>query len=127
MGIVQLMAAAILAAVLALMLKKDNPQFAIVITIGASALILLAVMPGLAGTLGILKRVAETAAGFGHYTTILKLIGIAYAAEFGAQICTDAGEASIASKLELAGKVMMMAIAAPLVLELAEQVLGLMP
>ena len=127
MGIVQLAVIAILAAVLALVLKKDSPQFAILITIGASVLILLAVLPGLSGTLGLLKRVSEMATGFEHYATILKMIGIAYVAEFGAQICTDAGEASMASKLELAGKLMIMAIAAPLVLELAEQVLSLMP
>ena len=127
MGILQITVIAILSAILALILKKDSPQFALLIAIAASVLILLSVLPGLAGLLGLLQRLGDAAGGFEHYATILKIIGIAYASEFGAQICADAGEASIASKLELAGKLMIMAIAAPLVLHLAEQVLALMP
>ena len=35
---------------------------------------------------------------------MLKVTGIAYLAQFGMQLCIDAGQSSIASKIELAGK-----------------------
>ncbi len=39
-----------------------------------------------------------------YVETILKIIGIAYIAEFGAQISKDAGQGAIAGKIELGGK-----------------------
>ena len=35
---------------------------------------------------------------------ILKIIGISYVVEFAVNVCKDSGESAIASKLELAGK-----------------------
>jgi len=35
-------------------------------------------------------------------------VGIAYIAEFGAEVCRDAGEGAIASKVELAGKLLLL-------------------
>ena len=49
---------------------------------------------------------------------ILKVVGIAYLAEFGSKLCEDAGEKSIASKIELAGKVMIFVTASPVILAL---------
>jgi len=59
--------------------------------------------------------------------TILKIIGIAYIAEFGAQIVRDAGQESIASKIELAGKILIMVMAIPIVSVIIETVVKLLP
>jgi stage III sporulation protein AD len=59
--------------------------------------------------------------GAGHIATVIKIIGIAYAAEFGSQICADAGEGAIASKIELGGKGLIMAISTPIIVSLVEQ------
>ena len=127
MDIIQLTVAAILSAVLALTLKKDSPQFALVISIVTGALLLLAVMPRFTESIGLLARVAAFADGFAHYDILLKVVGIAYATEFGAQICADANESAVASKLELAGRLLILAVSAPLVLSLLEQALFLLP
>ena len=58
----------------------------------------------------------------GYIKLILKVIGIAYTAQFGAEICRDAGEASTASKIELAGKIIIMAISMPAVYSFIEVV-----
>lgn len=62
-----------------------------------------------------------------YLKTILKIIGIAYIAEFGAQIVRDAGQESIASKIELAGKVLIMVLAIPIISIIIETVLHLLP
>ncbi len=49
---------------------------------------------------------------------MLKVTGIAYLAQFGMQLCIDAGQSSIASKIELAGKIMIMIISAPVLISL---------
>ena len=56
---------------------------------------------------------------------VLKVIGIAYLTQFGAQLCADAGEGTVAAKIELAGKILMMTAAAPVLIGLLELVMGL--
>jgi len=62
-----------------------------------------------------------------YLDTVLRVIGVAYLAEFGSQICRDAGEGAIASKVELAGKVLIMVLAVPVVTAVVEVVLRLLP
>lgn len=62
-----------------------------------------------------------------YLETILKIIGIAYIAEFGAQISKDAGQGAIASKIELGGKILILAMAIPILTALIETILGLLP
>jgi stage III sporulation protein AD len=50
-----------------------------------------------------------------YLNTILKIIGIAYVTEFGAQVCRDAGEGAVAGKIEFAGKIMIMVMAVPII------------
>lgn len=57
---------------------------------------------------------------------VLKVVGIAYIAEFGYQLCEDAGEKAIGSKIQFAGKVMIFVIAAPVILALIELITDLL-
>ena len=56
-----------------------------------------------------------------------KIVGIAYIAEFGAQICKDAGEGVIASKIEFAGKVLIMIMAVPILIALTDLIVKMIP
>jgi len=58
---------------------------------------------------------------------ILKVIGIAYIAEFGAQVCRDAGEGAVAAKVELAGKALVLLLALPIVYAILDFVGRLLP
>ncbi len=62
-----------------------------------------------------------------YVETILKIIGIAYIVEFASQITKDAGQGSIASKIELAGKIIILAMAVPILTVLIEMVLQMIP
>ena len=65
--------------------------------------------------LQMIERVASEAKVSNVYVeTLLKIIGIAYIAEFGAQITKDAGQGAIASKIELAGKILILVMAIPI-------------
>ena len=62
---------------------------------------------------------------FAYFSTILKIIGMAYIVEFGAQI-SSAGQESIAMKIELGGKVLIMVLAIPILLALMELILKIL-
>ncbi len=73
------------------------------------------------------KLAADAKINIVYVETILKIIGIAYIAEFAAQITKDAGQGAIASKIELGGKVLILAMAVPILTVLIETIIKLVP
>jgi len=71
--------------------------------------------------------ITKTSIEFAYFSVIVKIIGIAYIVEFGAQISRDAGEEAIASKIELGGKVVMMVLAMPILLALMDLITKILP
>ena len=65
---------------------------------------------------------ARTNAGPVYFSTVLKVVGIAYLAGFGAEVCRDAGERATAGKLELAGKVIILITALPVLIAVLETI-----
>ena len=127
MTIIQVVAVGLISAVLALTVKKHSPEIALIITVAASVLIFFMVLPLFTGAVGIIQNLGNHLDGQVSYVTlILQILGIAYIAELGAQVCSDAGESAIASKIELAGKVLIMAAAAPILLDVLHMIVGIM-
>lgn len=76
--------------------------------------------------LDMLRQMAEQAGvAEGYFGIVLKVIGIAYLSQFASQLCADAGEGAVAAKIELAGKVLIMAISIPVLTEVLHVVLTL--
>lgn len=48
-----------------------------------------------------------------YYFQLLKMIGVAYVAEFASSICRDAGQQSIAGMIELFAKISIVALSIP--------------
>ena len=61
-----------------------------------------------------------------YLTIVLKVVGIAYLAEFGSQLCEDAGEKAIGGKIQWAGKVMIFVVATPVILALVNLIADLL-
>lgn len=126
MNINQILVIAIIGVLLCAVLKNKTPQFSILISLIIGILIFLQILEPLNGLLLLLSETAEKAGvSQGYYGIILKIIGIAYISQFGAEICADAGEKAIATKVELAGKILIMATSAPVLTSLLELVLSL--
>ncbi|MCM3126455.1 MULTISPECIES: stage III sporulation protein AD [unclassified Paenibacillus] len=128
MEIIQIVGLGLVATILILIVKEQKPMFAFLIATTAGILIFLFVIGKIGSVIGVLERMAESS-GMDevHLKTILKIIGIAYIAEFGAQIVRDAGQESIASKIELAGKVLILVLAVPIISIIIETVMKLLP
>lgn len=128
MEIVQIAALGMIAAVLIVIVKSNKPEIAIIISIAAGVLIFFLIISRLATVISLLEDYSKRVNIDSIYiTTLLKIIGIAYIAEFGAEVCRDAGETNIASKIELAGKVTIVALAVPIITSLLELIVRIMP
>ncbi|PJN62061.1 hypothetical protein PAEAM_16240 [Paenibacillus sp. GM1FR] len=128
MEIIQVVGLALIATVLILVIKEQKPMFAFLIAAATGIVIFMLLIGKIGAVIEVLKRLAENSGMESIYLkTVLKIIGIAYIAEFGAQIVRDAGQESIASKIELAGKVLILVLAIPIISIIIQTVMKLMP
>lgn len=128
MEVLQIVGIGIVATVIILLLKDNKPEFAILVSIATSIAIFYIIMDKLLIVVDVITDIAKRAnVDFIYYTTILKIIGIAYIVEFGSQISRDVGEESIASKIELGGKVIIMVLAMPILIALMDLIINIIP
>lgn len=128
MGIFQVIAVGILAAVLSITIKKQSPETAILISITASVLIFIMVLPMLTEAVHMVNHIGTLAGGHTQYISLaLRVIGVAYMAELGASVCADAGEKAIATKIDLAARVIILVMAMPIVLDILRIITGILP
>lgn len=126
--IIQIVALSIIAAMLIVLIRQHRPEIALQMSIVTGLLILLIVIVKIASILEELHRFSNRMSiDTAYISTVFKIVGIAYIAEFGAQVCKDAGEGSIASKIELAGKIIILMLAVPILMALMELIVGIMP
>jgi len=128
MGIFQIVAVGIMGAVLSITIKKQSPEIALLITITASVLIFLMVLPMLTEAVHIVTLLGELADGQAAYVGLaLRVIGVAYMTELGASVCKDADETAIAAKIDLAGRVIILVMAMPIIMDILRIITGLLP
>ena len=128
MEILQIVCIGIIAVVLSSTIKKQRPELALQLGIATGLLIFIVVIVKLSAVIDFLQTFSKKANIDSTYINILlKIVGIDYIAEFGAEVCKYAGESSIASKIELAGKVTIVILAVPIISSLLDLVIKLMP
>ncbi len=128
MEILQIVSFGLVATILIVLLKEQKPQIAFLLAIITGLSIFIFLIGKIAIIIQTIERLAVGAnIDIVFLETILKIIGIAYIAEFGAQIARDAGEGTIASKIELAGKILIMVLALPIIVVIIETVVQLLP
>ncbi len=112
---------------LSLILRQYNKEMAMMISIVSSILMMLFLLDHIRSFLEIIASYVNRIQGGNLYISILiKILLTAYTADLTAQLCRDAGETSIASKIELAGKIIICLIAAPVIVSVLETISGLL-
>lgn len=128
MDVLQIVAIGLIATVLIVVVKSQRPELAVLLSVAAGVILFLLVLGKIGSIMDIFKDLASRAGiSMVYLGTILKIIGIAYIAEFGAQICRDAGEGAVATKIEFAAKILIMVLAVPIVVAVLQALLKLVP
>lgn len=126
MNILKVVGVGLIAAVTALLVKSFRPEMSLQISIAAGVVLFIYAALEISG---VADTILQTANDYGLNTEyigiIFKALGLAYVTQFASDICRDAGESAIAGKVELCGKVMIVAASIPGVLSLLETVRGL--
>lgn len=114
-------AVGIIAALCALLIKKSNQEIGLAVAIAASAVICIAAAE-LFGSIFDLIHYAIKSTGLSSavFMPIVKCVGIAIIVNISASLCKDAGQAGIASAVELLGSAAAVFTALPLIKLLLE-------
>ena len=115
------------ATVLAVFIKNQRPEFAIQISLLGAVVIFTLILPYLRTIVVMISDISDRI-GIepGYLKLVLKVMGIAYITQFASELCSDAGETSLASKIELAGKVIIMTLSMPVLYSLLDIVCEIM-
>ncbi|SFA71712.1 stage III sporulation protein AD [Lentibacillus halodurans] len=125
MDIIQIVVIGIIASILYIILKELNASFAFFIVLITTILIFLVIIQQIGVIFQLIESLGNKANVDGMYMeTILKIIGIAYIAELGANLTKDAGLQSVAAKIELAGKISILLLAIPIITAVIEAILS---
>jgi len=121
MDITRIIAIALISIVIISILRQHRPEFATYASIITGIIILYFVISEFTPILSLLQSLSEKMGVSSRFLVILlKITGIAYLSEFGTSICKDAGETAIASKVELAGKILIISLSIPIITTLME-------
>ena len=114
MRIFTIVGLAVLGVTLAVTVRSFRPELSLLIGVSTGIVVLLSVVGELTGVIDTLRTVApQYGVDDGYLGVLLKIIGVAYLAQFGVQICRDAGESAAAAKVELAGRILILSAALP--------------
>lgn len=113
----------IIAVFLAMTVKKDKQEFAMLIILAASLLILGLALSKADDVIIVIRMTEEYLGSNSIYIGILlKMVGITYVAEFSSNLCKDAGFGAVGNQIEFFGKIMIMAVSMPVIKSLLQTI-----
>lgn len=123
MTIVKISVVAIIAVLLAVKLNQYNAAYGTYLSLAVCVFIILFSLDSLTVLVSMINKLSDYVMLDTVYIVILlKLIGISYICEFASGLCKDAGYTAVASQIEVAAKLSMLVISAPIIFALLDTV-----
>lgn len=121
-------AAALIGAILALVLSKQEKDLSLLLTMAGCTLVLMLILGFLKPVLEFLRELQALGdLNADMLAVLLKALGIGLIAEIAALICTDAGNASLGKTVQLLGTSAILWLSLPvlrMLLDLVKSILG---
>ena len=128
MDIFRIAAIGLCGVLISAIVKSYKPEFATYVVIATVLIIFSIVIYKLTSVFEFLDEIYnQISYGKNFFPIIIKVLAVAYIADFTAQICKDSGESAIAGKVELAGKVMIFYLAIPVMMAVMDLINKMLP
>ena len=137
MNMIQIVGIGLCGAVTALMLKEYRPVFSVCIGIITVIVVFFRLINEIRYVFDVIQMISSRLSiDTAHITTIIRiivglllihLIGITYLTCFGSELCRDAGQNAIAQKIDLAGKITIVAASIPILTAVLNVLIGILP
>lgn len=127
MDIVKIVSFALVALLVVTLVKNDKKDIALLISLVAGIIIFMFMISRLTIIVNFLQSLSSKAnIDIVYLDTVFKILGIAYLTSFCSEICKDAGEGNIASKVEFSGKILILTLAIPILMAVMQTILKIM-
>ena len=127
MEIIEVVSFALVALFIFMLLGERKKELAVLVAIIAGEIIFLALIDKLSEIINFINTIADKAnIDMVYIGIVLKILAIAYLSSFCSEICKDAGASSIASKVEFAGKILILALAIPILMAVLNSILQIL-
>ncbi|OPJ63208.1 stage III sporulation protein AD [Clostridium oryzae] len=127
MEIIKIVAFAFISLFIIQIFRHKRDDIAIQISTVVGILIFLFMLSKIAAVLTFMQQLASKAGiDYVYINTVIKILGIAYLASFCSEICRDAGENSLAAKVEFSGKILILVLAIPILMAVLKAILKIM-
>ena len=119
-------ALALISAILAVILHQYKPEYAMLLSAAAGCGILFLLLSALTPAIEQLQAIIGRAGlSMAYFKILLKGLGVCYLSQFAGDLCRDAGQTSLAGKVELAGKISVVLLALPVAMDMMEWIFTL--
>ena len=123
MSIVQVGLISVIGVLLAIQFQNDKKEYATYISVAIGLLIFVCIVNRLEIILGMIREIiGYITIDITYFSTLFKMLGVTYVAEFAAAICKDTGHQTLASQIEVFGKLTILALALPILLALLKTI-----
>ena len=112
--VLQIIGVAVLIAVLALVFRELKKEYTPIILVAGGILITLWGLSRVLPVITYLAELTDNSEITEYFGIVLRVLGISFIVQIGADICRDLGEDSIASKVEFAGKAAILVMVLPI-------------
>jgi len=112
--VLQIIGVAVLVAVLALVFRELKKEYTPIILVAGGILITLWGLSRVLPVITYLAELTDNSEITEYFGIVLRVLGISFIVQIGADICRDLGEDSIASKVEFAGKAAILVMVLPI-------------
>jgi stage III sporulation protein AD len=111
------------AVILATLIKKEKAEISLLIGISATVIIFLYVLSQIKVVISFVSGMIDMISlEETYYIQLLKMLGVAYVAEFASAICKDSGHNAISGMIELFAKLSIVALSIPGIVFLVETI-----
>lgn len=95
-------------------IRKERAEFSVVLGMVAGIVIFYYVLTQISVVVNFVTEMLDMVAiEESYYFQLLKMLGVAYVAEFASNICKDAGQQSVAGMIELFAKISIVVLSIP--------------
>lgn len=123
MGMMQIGIVGLVGALLAVQFRSGKAEYGVYISAAVGILLFSCIVDRLGLFVDTIQQIQQyIKIDTGYITMMLKMVGIAYIAEFCSCICKDAGHQTIAVQIELFGKLTILALGMPTLITLLETI-----
>lgn len=127
MEIFKIIAIGLVTTISVIVVKQSKPEIAVFVGLAGSLLIFFEIINMLSDVFSVFNTIiTKTGVSSDLFSVLLKIIGVGYLTEFSASLCADSGNSSIADKIMLGGKIVILILAIPIFISIINIITGLL-